>query len=98
MKITDELIRHIAALARLKYDSAELERFRSQFGRIVEYVERMNELEFEGVEPTSHPVERSNVLRKDEIKPSLDRERALMNAPAKTDDGFVVVPKVIEGS
>jgi len=95
LRISYEQIRHVAALARLRFSEGELEAFRSQFERIVEYVEKIDELDLDGVEPTSHAMERSNVLREDETAPSLTRELALANAP-REKNGFVVVPKVIE--
>ena len=95
MKVTGEQIRHIAALARLRFDEGELESFRAQFERIVEYVEKIDDLDLNGVEPTSHAMDRSNAFRDDEVAQSLPQELALANAPRKKD-GFIAVPRVIE--
>ena len=95
MKITGEQIRHIAALARLRFDEDEIESFRAQFERIVEYVEKIDELDLNGVEPTSHAMDRSNAFRDDEVAQSLPQKLALANAPQKKD-GFIAVPRVIE--
>ena len=97
MKISDELVKHIAALARLKFEKDELAEFRTQFERIVAHVEKINELSLDEVKPTSHSIERSNAFREDEIKESLKKELALSNAPS-AKGGFVAVPKVIEES
>ena len=61
-----------------------------ELSSILEHVERIGELDLDGVEPTSHVVDVENVLRSDEPRPSLPRERALAPAPDATDDGFRV--------
>jgi aspartyl-tRNA(Asn)/glutamyl-tRNA(Gln) amidotransferase subunit C len=95
MAITGKDVEHIARLARLKFSEADQERFASQLAKIVEYVEKLNELNTEGVEPTAHAIPLKNVTRADELRPSIDRETILKLAP-KAGDGFVKVPKVIE--
>jgi glutamyl-tRNA(Gln) and/or aspartyl-tRNA(Asn) amidotransferase, C subunit len=72
-----------------------LESFAEQFQRIVEFVQVLQQLELEGVEPLTHVVEVENVLREDEPRESLPREEALRNAP-RHDGVFFRVPKVIE--
>ena len=96
MSVTRKDVEHIAELARLKFKDEELENFTSQLNEILEYMEKLNELDTENVEPLSHPVESQNVFREDGIKPSVSREDALKNAPQK-DDEFFKVPKVIGG-
>jgi aspartyl-tRNA(Asn)/glutamyl-tRNA(Gln) amidotransferase subunit C len=81
---------HVAKLARLKFSEAEIERLQPELSKILEYVEQMDRLELEGVEPTSHVVELQNVLREDVPRPSLPRERALEQAPDPADGGFRV--------
>jgi aspartyl-tRNA(Asn)/glutamyl-tRNA(Gln) amidotransferase subunit C len=97
MSVTRKDVEHIAELARLKFKDEELENFTHQLNDILAYMEQLNELDTENVEPLSHPIEGSNVFREDVNKPSLDREHALKNAPDH-DDEFFKVPKVIGGA
>ena len=94
MKITREEVLHVARLARLKLSEEQEKRFALQLNKVLEYMERLNELNTEGVEPTFHAVPLQNALREDEVRPSLPRKISLDNAPEKTK-GFFVVPKVI---
>ena len=90
-----ELVERIAELARLRFSAEELESFAEQFQRIVGFVQVLQQLELEGVEPLTHVVEVENALREDEPRESLPREEALRNAP-RHDGVFFRVPKVIE--
>ena len=81
---------HVAKLARLRLTDDEVERMAGELSKILEYVETMNELDLEGVEPTSHVVHLTNVLREDVPRPSLDRETALEQAPDAAEGGFRV--------
>jgi aspartyl-tRNA(Asn)/glutamyl-tRNA(Gln) amidotransferase subunit C len=94
MSVTKKDVEYIANLSRLKYDDKELENFTHQLNDILSYMEKLNELDTENVEPLAHPIENTNVFRDDVVKESIDRELALKNAPDKTDE-FFVVPKVI---
>jgi aspartyl-tRNA(Asn)/glutamyl-tRNA(Gln) amidotransferase subunit C len=94
MSVTIKDVEHIAELARLKFNEKELDNFTHQLNEILSYMEKLNELNTENVEPLSHPVENSNVFRNDEIKPSVNRDDALKNAPDK-NESFFKVPKVI---
>ena len=94
MSVTLKDVEHIAELARLTFSKEELENFTHQLNQILGYVGKLNELDTENVEPLSHPVEGNNVFREDELKPSIQREEALKNAP-DSDDEFLKVPKVI---
>jgi aspartyl-tRNA(Asn)/glutamyl-tRNA(Gln) amidotransferase subunit C len=85
-----EQVLHVAKLARLRLSDAEVERMTGELSTILEHVERMDELDLDGVEPTSHVVELQNVLRDDVPRESLSRERALEGAPDPADDGFRV--------
>ena len=96
MAVTRKEVEHIAELARLKFKDEELESFTIQINEILAYMDQLNELDTENVEPLLHPVEGNNVFRKDATKPSIEREDALKNAPQK-DDEFFKVPKVIGG-
>ena len=86
---------HIANLARIELTNEEKEKFRSQFGDILKYFEKLNEVDVEGVEPMAHAFPRYNVWDEDIVRPSFSVEEALANAPAKRQEQ-VVVPKVIE--
>lgn len=94
MSVTKKEVEHIAELARLKFKEEELESFTHQLNEILNYVDKLNELDTENVEPLSHPIENINVFRNDELKKSISTEEALKNAPDKTDE-FFKVPKVI---
>ncbi|MCK5087603.1 MAG: Asp-tRNA(Asn)/Glu-tRNA(Gln) amidotransferase subunit GatC [Melioribacteraceae bacterium] len=95
MSVTKKDVEHIAKLARLEFNDEEINDYTQQLNKILEYVDKLNELDTENVEPLSHPVEGSNVFREDELKPSVSRDDALVNAPDKTDE-FFKVPKVIK--
>jgi len=95
MKITADEVLHVAELARLKIDPADLERFAGQLGGILEYMESLKGIDTAGVVPTAHAVFTKNAFRPDDEQASLDRSEALANAP-ETEDGFFVVPKIIE--
>ena len=88
--IDRDQVLHVAKLARLRLDDAELERMAGELSVIIEHVERVNELDLDDVEPTSHVIQVENVLRADEPRPSLPRERALEQAPDPVEGGFGV--------
>jgi aspartyl-tRNA(Asn)/glutamyl-tRNA(Gln) amidotransferase subunit C len=88
--IDREQVLHVARLARLALSDEEIERMSGELPAILEHVERMNELDLEGVEPTSHVVALENVLRADEPRPSWDRDRVLEGAPEPSDGAFRV--------
>ncbi len=95
MKITAKDVEHVAGLARLALEPAELEALTGQMDAILGYVEKLNELNTDGIEPTAHAVPMENAFRADEVKPSIGVERAQQNAPEK-DGSCFKVPKVIE--
>ncbi len=88
-------IGHLSGLARLSLSDEETKLFKNQLSSILTYMEKLNELDTRGVEPTSHVILIRNVDREDLHRPSLAREEALMNAPDHTDR-FYRVPKIIE--
>ncbi len=94
MSVTRKDVEYIASLSKLKFEESELDNFTHQLNDILAYVEKLNELDTENVEPLSHPVENKNVFREDELKPSISTEEALKNSPSKTEE-FFRVPKVI---
>lgn len=88
--IEREQVLHVARLARLQLGDDEVERMTGELSKILEHVEKIGELDLDGVPPTSHVVEVANALRPDVPRPSLPREVALAAAPAVADDGFLV--------
>ena len=95
MTITRKDVEHVAVLARLKLDDEEISTFTGQMNAIISYVDKLSELNTDGIIPTSHAVPMENSFRPDEIRPSLGTELALANGPDK-GEGFFKVPKVIE--
>jgi aspartyl-tRNA(Asn)/glutamyl-tRNA(Gln) amidotransferase subunit C len=81
---------HVARLARLDLSDDEVERMTRELSAVLDHIEKISELDLEGVAPTSHVVEVLDALRDDEPVPSLPREEALASAPAVQDDGFLV--------
>lgn len=95
MKITLQEVEHVAKLGRLELTEQEKTSLTAQLSNILTYVEKLNELDTKGVEPTSHVLDISNVMREDVAHESLSQERALANAPEKAA-GHYKVPKIIE--
>lgn len=85
----------VVKLARIDLTPEEEQRLAPQLGEVLQYVEKLKELDVDGVEPTAHAVPLSNVLREDEPRESLSQEAALSNAP-KSTNGLFVVPKIVE--
>jgi aspartyl-tRNA(Asn)/glutamyl-tRNA(Gln) amidotransferase subunit C len=88
-------VEHVARLARLALTEAELERMRVELAAILQYIEKLEAVDVEGVEPTSHAVPLVNVMREDEVEPSADREAMMRNAPDRSGEYFRV-PRIIE--
>jgi len=88
-------IQYVAHLARLELTPAEEKKLGAQLGGILGYIEKLKTLDVTGVEPTAHAVPMVNVTRADEARPSLPRDEALRNAPAKAS-GLFIVPKIVE--
>lgn len=95
MKISKDDVVNVAELARLEFKDEEVEIFTQQLGNILEYIEKLNELDTDKVEPTSHVLDLSTPLRDDKVVKTLTIEEVLQNAPEAEDD-FFVVPQVIE--
>jgi aspartyl-tRNA(Asn)/glutamyl-tRNA(Gln) amidotransferase subunit C len=90
LAISREDVLHVARLARLEIPEDQIERVQAELGAILEAVGKVSELDLEGVEPTSHPLDLVNVWGEDEPRPSLPREDALANAPDPADGAFRV--------
>jgi aspartyl-tRNA(Asn)/glutamyl-tRNA(Gln) amidotransferase subunit C len=93
--ISRQDVEHVARLARLALDDAELERMRAQLSGILAYIDTLRGLDTAGVEPTSHAVPLVNVMREDEPRPCLTRDEALANAPDPSGPYFRV-PRILE--
>jgi aspartyl-tRNA(Asn)/glutamyl-tRNA(Gln) amidotransferase subunit C len=95
MEVNDALVDKLAHLARLQFNDAEKAAIRNDLQRMIGFVEKLNELNLEGVRPLLHMSEEVNVLREDIVSGSVPREEALKNAPLH-DKQFFKVPKVIK--
>jgi aspartyl-tRNA(Asn)/glutamyl-tRNA(Gln) amidotransferase subunit C len=95
MGLDQEAVNHVARLARLDLSDAERDRMQAELSNILEHAERIQALDLDGVEPTSHAVPITNAMRSDEVKASLSQTEALANAPA-AEDGRFRVPRIIE--
>tara|TARA_B100001778_G_C18548105_1_gene611655 strand:+ start:738 stop:1025 length:288 start_codon:yes stop_codon:yes gene_type:complete len=95
MSNSDFDIKYVANLARIKLTSDQENRLGSQLGDILGYVKKLEELDVSNVEPMAHAVPLHNVMRADQVQPSITNEEALANAPKKAN-GLFVVPKIVE--
>ena len=93
--VTPEIVQYVAKLARLRLEGPALDQLASQLNEILQYVQQLQAVPTDGVEPTSHVLPISNVLRPDELRPSLDHAVVTAFAPA-AQPPFITVPKVIE--
>ena len=94
-RITLDEVEHVARLARLELRPEDKERMRGELDGILAYIDKLRAVNIDGVEPTSHAVPLTNVMRDDEPRPSLPRDEMLANAPDSHGD-FFRVPKIIE--
>jgi aspartyl-tRNA(Asn)/glutamyl-tRNA(Gln) amidotransferase subunit C len=94
MKITKDEVLYVAHLARLALDEESIEKFAGQIDQILGYIEKLNQVDTQGIKPTSHAISLTNAFRDDEEKQHIERDLALANAPEK-EDGSFVVPKVV---
>ncbi len=90
MPLTPEEVRHNARLARVGLSDDEVSRFQNQLSQILDYFERLQEVDTENVPPTAHTLAMHNVMRDDEPHPSIDKEEVLANAPQREEDLFRV--------
>ena len=88
-------VTYVAHLARMHLSDAEKEKISAQLKDILAYVAKLNELDVSNVQPTAHATPLSNVLRKDEVRPSIDPAKVLANAPDEAR-GLFIVPKIVE--
>ena len=95
MEVNNKLIQDIAKLSKLKFDSSAEEKMIEDMGKILSFIEKLNEIDTEGVEPLIYMSEEVNVLRKDETNSEVSQKDALRNAPQKDSDYFKV-PTVLK--
>ena len=95
MKLTAQEVEYVAHLARLEITPQEKEKFTAQLNEILLYIDKLNELDTEGVEPMSHAIGVTNAFREDQIIESIGTEKTLANAPDARGE-FFRVPKIIE--
>lgn len=96
MQITQKDVEQVALLSRLDINETDIQKYTGQLNEILEYMKVLNKADTTNVEPTVHVLPMKNVLRPDVVRPSLERELALANAPEQ-EDGYFKVPKIIEG-
>jgi len=95
MALTRADVEHVARLARLALTDDEIEQLTVELGAVLEHAADVASLDLADVPPTAHPLPLRNVLREDEVRPSLDREEVLAAAPA-AEDGRFRVPRILE--
>lgn len=93
--ITERTVRHIALLARLECRDEEIHKFSGELNSILQYVDKLKELDTDGVEPTSHALRQKNIFRADVVRPSLTNDQTLANAP-ESENGHFKVPPIIQ--
>ena len=93
--LSEAQVEHVAQLARLALSDEEKQRLTEQLNAILTYMEQLNEVPTDGVEPTAHVLDLVNVLRDDTVRQSLSADAALANAP-ETAHRFFVVPRIVE--
>ena len=94
-KITDETIDYVGILAKLALSDGEKEKAKKDMGEILDYIDKLNELDTSGVEPMSHVFPVNNVFREDEVTNGDDRENMLKNAPDRNEEAYIV-PKTFD--
>ncbi len=97
MEVNDALVDNLAKLSRLQFNDQEKEIIKKDLQRMIEFVDKLKELDTTGVEPLMHMSDSVNVMREDKVQGSISREEALKNAP-DSDGVFIKVPKVIDRS
>lgn len=95
MAVSRDDVRHVAELARLDFSEEEEAQMAEELSQILDYFDKLNELDTSGIPPMSHVLDVTNVFRPDDVESRIDREQALEPAP-QADDEYFRVPKVIE--
>lgn len=97
MAISREEVEKVSLLARLRLSEEELDKMTTQLGAILQYIELLGEVDTAAVQPMAHALDVADVFRADEVRPSLDREEALANAPHRDDECYLVPAVLGEG-
>ena len=95
MEINNKLIQEIAKLSKLKFDDSAEEKMKADLGKMIAFVDKLNEIDTEGIDPLIYISEETNVLREDKVTEETSQEDALKNAPEKDSDYFKV-PTVLK--
>ena len=95
MEITDELVDHIAHLARLEFEGDKKEAIKADLSKIIDFVDQLNEVDTEGVQPLIFMTDSVNVLREDKAEVTISQAEALKNAPNKDSD-YIKIAKVLK--
>lgn len=95
MEVTNELIDHLAHLARLEFNGDEKTKIKADLENILSFVDQLQQVNTDGLEPLIYMTEEENILREDEAKVTISQEEALKNAPHKDSDYFKI-PKVVK--
>lgn len=95
MQVDDKLIEKLAHLSRLEFENESKEEIKKDLTRILSFIEKLNELNTDNIEPLVYMTDEVNVLREDEVKQTITQEEALKNAP-KRDSDYFRVPRVVE--
>ncbi len=95
MKITMQDVEKVASLSMIHFSEEEKLQLQQDLSNIIAHVEKLNELDTEGVEPTTYILNQQNILREDIPQENMDRDTLMANAPQK-DEGCFIVPKVVE--
>ena len=85
----------MAALSKLELAEEDMEKYRIELSTVLQFIEQLGELDTEGVEPSCRIMRQAGAMRKDEVKPSMDKEKVLMNAE-RVEAGYFKVPKIVE--
>lgn len=93
--ISDETIEYVGILAKLELSDEEKEKAKKDMGEMLDYIDKLNELDTDGIEPMSHVFSVNNVFREDVVENGDDRENILKNAPEKNEESFIV-PKTFD--
>ena len=95
MQITRDIVNYVAELSRIRLTDEQAQKMETELGAVIDYMDVLNTLDTEGVEPLSHVFDVVNVMREDEVAPSFERAQILENAPEHTEETFIV-PKTVE--
>jgi aspartyl-tRNA(Asn)/glutamyl-tRNA(Gln) amidotransferase subunit C len=94
MALSEADVRHVALLARLALTDEQVATLTVELDSILGHIDELQRLDLDGVEPTSHAIPMRNSTRKDQVRPGLPRDLALLNAP-EAEDGAFVIPRIV---